>query len=330
MLLEMTMTTNFPWKRLEKPLEGKLTTRRIFEESPCNIFIARDSNDDHQLIFQLHKKYNSLLKDINISISSLKIDLTRQSETTYLLIIKLIDKDALSIFDYVLYAILNDLANEQDEEKIIHNFLKRLKNWQKFMQSKKLGILSDEKIRGLLAELFFMFKFIQQDLGKAEIIIDAWFGPDKLQQDFIFNNVAIEVKSIGSTDKRAITISSINQLASNTDRLFLSVFKVLKANPQDTVELWHLNSLVEEILGLLNLTEKTTLLSKLLEMGYVKDEKYDELIYQIQLVNHYKVEEDFPRLNSSDVPDGILNVKYDIDLNKIEKYKTEITIKDVL
>jgi hypothetical protein len=326
----MTMTTNFSWEKLEQPVEGKLTTRRIFEDSPCNIFIAKDNHDDYYLIFQLHKTYKSLLKDVNISISSLKIDLTKQSDSSYLLMIKLIDSEDLSIFDYVLYAILNDLDFKQEEERIINNFLKKLKNWQKFMQSKKLGLMPDEKIRGLLAELYFMLKFIQQDKDKAELIIEAWYGPDRLQQDFIFNKAAIEIKSISNADKRAVTISSINQLESNIDNLYLSVFKVLKSNPQDNLEMWHLNSLVDEILSLLKPTEKTILISKLLEVGYMKDEKYDELTYQIQLINHYKVEENFPKLISKDIPDGIVNIKYDIDLNKIEKYKTELTLKQVL
>lgn len=89
----MTMTTNFSWEKLEQPVEGKLTTRRIFEDSPCNIFIAKDNHDDYYLIFQLHKTYKSLLKDVNISISSLKIDLTKQSDSSYLLMIKLIDSE---------------------------------------------------------------------------------------------------------------------------------------------------------------------------------------------------------------------------------------------
>lgn len=324
------MTTNFPWEKLEQPVEGKLTTRRIFEDSPCNVFIAKDNHDDYYLIFQLYKTYKSLLRDVNISISSLKIDLTKQSDSSYLLMIKLIDSEDLNIFDYVLYAILNDLDYKQEEEKIINNFLKRLKNWQKFMQSKKLGLMPDEKIRGLLAELYFMLKFIQQDKDKAESIIEAWYGPDKLQQDFIFDNAAIEVKSISNTDKRAVTISSINQLQSNSSHLYLSIFKVLKVNSQNNLEIWHLNSLVDELLSLLKPTEKSVLISKLLEVGYIKDEKYDELTYQIQLINHYKVEESFPKLNSKDIPDGIINVKYDIDLNKIEKYKTELTLKQVL
>ena len=86
-----------------------------------------------------------MLKDVNISISSLKIDLTKQSDSSYLLMIKLIDSEDLSIFDYVLHAILNDLDFKQEEERIINNFLKKLKNWQKFMQSKKLGLMPDEK-----------------------------------------------------------------------------------------------------------------------------------------------------------------------------------------
>lgn len=318
------MKTNFPWEALGKPLEGRLTTRRIFEESSCNIFIARDSSDHWLLLFQLQKNYQMLLKDINISISALKFDLAKQSESNYLLMIKLLDKDSLVIFDYVLHNILHDLMSEKEETQIMNEFLKKLKNWQKFMQSRKLGILSEEKIRGLLAELYFIFCLIQESTDKAELIIDAWYGPNKLQQDFIFNNVAIEVKSIGSTDKMVATISSINQLQSNLTHLYLSVFKVIKFNSTNNLELWSLNSLTDEILKLLKPTEKTVLISKLLEIGYIKDEKYDELTYQIELINHYEVKDDFPKLTSINIPEGIVNIRYDIDLNKINQYKTQL------
>lgn len=327
---EMIMTTNFPWEILDQPSDRNVTIRRIFEESLHNIFIARDSEDNYQAIFQLKEMYKSLLKDSNISINSLQIELAKQPNNSFLLIIKLTNKDNLKIFDHILYAILKDLVYEKDEKGMVINFVRRLKNWQKFMQASKSGILSEEKIQGLLAEIFLMFNLIKNNPDKSELIINSWCGPSGLQQDFIFNNLAIEVKSIGNMDKKTISISSLEQLQSNVSNLYLSVFKTIKTDIQDHIESWSLNGLIDEMLNLLKCDEKTEIISKLLELGYVKDEKYDKSIHKIQLIGHYKVDDDFPKLTSRGIPNGVVNVKYDIDLNKIEQYKTDLILKNIL
>lgn len=317
----MIMTNNFPWGSLDQPTEGNLTRRRVFENSSCNIFIAQDFERDYLLIFELSRPYQHLLKGVNIS--SLNIALFQQANQSFLLSIKLNDKNSLVIFDYIVHAILIELIDQKDEEKLITYFLRSLKEWQRFLQPIPHS-MSEEKIRGLLAELYFMLQLINENHEKADRIISAWCGPSKLQQDFIFEDIAIEVKSIGNTDKQAISISSVNQLQSNVDDLYLSVFKVLKAKQQEEIEVYSLNGLVEELFNLLQSNERMILRHKLLEAGYIKDEQYDYPMYHVQLVNHYKVDENFPKLTSVTIPDGVINVKYDIDLNKISNFRTSI------
>ena len=315
------MTNNFPWERLDQPTEGNLTRRRVFENSSCNIFIAQDFKKDYQLIFELSRPYQYLLKGVNIS--SLNIALFQQTNQSFLLSVKLNDKNSLAIFDYIVYAILIELIDQKDEEKLITCFLKNLKEWQKFLQPIQHG-MSEEKIRGLLAELYFMLQLLNENRKKADRIISAWCGPSKLQQDFIFEDVAIEVKSIGNTDKQIVSISSINQLQSNVNDLYLSVFKILKVNQPEGMEVYSLNGLVEELSNLLQSNERIALRYKLLEAGSMRDEQYNHPLYHVQLVNHYKVDENFPKLTSKAIPDGVINVKYDIDLNKISNFKISI------
>src|SRR3546814_6849352 len=75
--------------------------------------------------------------------------------------------------------------------------------------------------------------------------VDAWTGDDKLQQDFIFDNTAVEVKSLLGRDRNTVRISSEDQLATILDDLFLVTHKLSAA--VDNSGGLSLNALVEVI-----------------------------------------------------------------------------------
>ena len=70
----------------------------------------------------------------------------------------------------------------------------------------------------------------------AEQILHSWYGPERLQHDFIFKDLAVEIKSISSIDKRSVKISSLHQLETNLSELYLYVATVLEA-PDEPVTL---------------------------------------------------------------------------------------------
>ena len=63
--------------------------------------------------------------------------------------------------------------------------------------------------------------------------------------------------------------------------------------------------------------------NKLLEVGYFKEHQvfYDTTYYNITNTTYYKIEEGFPRLIPSNLPLGVEEVKYVINLNLCQAYQ---------
>ena len=312
------MIFNFPWNELAISSQKSLVTRRIYDSSPYDIFIARTYDENYQVVIRVDKNYINQLSNLRINISSIKIDIVKQSNYEFLLI-KLLDQSLIGIFDSILNIILSESVYEEAESAMVHKFLQQLKRWQKFMSTSKTSILSEDKIRGLIAELKFLSELLIDNSLLKQEIIEAWYGPDRLHHDFIFNNTAVEVKSVSNLDKKSVTISSEYQLESNSNQLFLRVYCILKSSVAAENAI-NLNTIIKNISEKLDINERSQFDEKLIECGYIPNEKYDEFNYKIELINNYQVTEDFPRLCSSSLANGVLNVRYDIDLNKIEKF----------
>lgn len=317
------MNKYFPWSSLAMPTYDKLSVRRIFETSNFDIFIAKDCDGAYRCLISLSKNPLIILKSLNLNINSMKIDLAKSEGGLFLLNIKLLNVEMLDIFDYILFILLSECVSENNEDLFVAKLLNNLKNWQRFMQSRK-GILSEEKIQGLIAELQFMHDLIECNKEFSSYVVESWRGPERLQQDFIFENEVVEIKSIGNMDKKTIIISSLDQLQANTEKLYLVVFAVTKCDMLNSGI--SLNELVENLENLLSSSSKLILHEKLLEAGYLKNEKYDDLKYQIRKVGSYLVSDGFPKLTSGAIPDGVVNVKYGIEIDKIEQFKSSICI----
>ena len=79
----------------------------------------------------------------------------------------------------------------------------------------------------------------------------------------------------------------------------------------------------------LDFHERDVFEHKLIECNYIPDSYYDNYNYIVRLINFYEVKDGFPKLDSSLIPLGILNVTYDLDLNIIDSYKYENLFTDV-
>ena len=321
-LLVMIMH-NFPWNELEAPKDDSFITRRIYAQKSHDIFIARDKDKKNILVMMVKENYLDQINKYKININSIRIDVFEKSKDCFFLTVKLLDDNLLEVFDNILKVILSKSIVEHEEKLMIQSFLQQLKRWQKFMSSNQASLLSEEKIRGLVAELTLLSELLSDNPLLGQEVIEAWYGPDRLQHDFIFNNIAIEVKSISNLDKKSVTISSEYQLESNLNKLFLRVYSVLKSNAlvQDTL---NLNSLIDNIYKKLDVGEKICFDKKLIDCGYVPNEKYDDFNYRVDVINNYLVTNVFPKICSSQLDHGVINVRYDVDLNKIDKFSENL------
>lgn len=319
------MSTMLPWSELERPKKSGFTTRRIGENLKSDVYIARDQENNLSLLVHHGQDLRALFNKHRVDVGAVSSDY-RTSPKGFALQFRLQESNLIEYFDQFIQFVLKDLKENDDETKIVEAFLLKLKNWKKFISSSKYGKLSPEQVRGLLAELSFLDCLLTKYPQAAEQILQAWYGPERLQHDFIFKDLAVEVKSVSSIDKRCIKISSLHQLETNLSELYLHVIGVLEA-PENVTDKISLNSMVDELKNKLNQLHEPELMlifeQKLLESHYIPTPHYDSTHYLLRHLNDYMVAEDFPRIYSGTIPNGVFNIRYDLDLNILENYKVD-------
>lgn len=325
------MGTLLKWNELSVPVKHAFTTRRIGEDLKADIFIARDYDNSFSVLVQHQQDLRQLFNRHRVDVGAVSSDY-RELTNGFALQFKLEDVQLIEYFDQFIQFVLKDLQQADNEKLIVEAFLLKLKNWKRFISSSKYGKLSPEQIRGLLAEMNFLDVLLTEYPDAAEQILHSWHGPERLQHDFIFKDLAVEIKSISSIDKRSVKISSLHQLETNLSELYLHVAAVLEA-PENATDKINLNIMVSNLKDKLNQLNDAELLAifeqKLLESHYIPDHYYDNDHYIIRHLSDYTVADDFPRLYSGLIPNGILNVSYELDLNIIDFYKSENLVRKI-
>src|SRR3546814_19068659 len=86
------------------------------------------------------------------------------------------------------------------------------RRWKTFLSGRSQH-LSIEEVRGLFAEIVFLTELIDRQMSSSDAV-EAWLGPERSHQDFIFGNTAVEVKSLSGAERSSVRISSEDQLES--------------------------------------------------------------------------------------------------------------------
>ncbi len=192
------------------------------------------------------------------------------------------------------------------------------------MAGKKRGVLSPEEVRGLFGELLFLCQVIEHTTEQEAL--GAWEGPVSVQQDFILGEMAIEVKTLSGRERNSIRISSEDQLESLKDRLFLKVFRLSEMPESDRAV--SLNELVKQIADTFSdYSMLEVYYDKLAVAGYTELQEYNNQKFVVSEEHLYCVNEEFPKLIRSKVPDGVSHVHYGVEIEKIKRF---LTMNDVL
>lgn len=217
---------------------------------------------------------------------------------------------------------LVDAAALVPSQAALINLLKqRLLLWKKLFQSGNAGCLEKFQIKGLMAELLALRSFLKSSQGGMADIVFAWTGPRKTDQDFVFSDLAVEVKAVAPTADR-VGIASIEQLESATTPIQLWIYYLREAAPDENNCLC-LMGLIAELESLLSSAPNGLLVfrERLLEAGYVEHECYESACFNIMKREKYLVAAGFPRLSTSIVPNGVTDITYSLALSAIAPFK---------
>lgn len=304
-----------PWENIKIP-KVDLSARRIDHKHPLDIYWAKDRLGRYLFVCKLSGECKLPPK----SPSLLGIEITSIEETRQLALC-LKNSSDWELF----FSLCNDIISATRVLKpsaVVPVIFRRIERWREFLKKDKEKLLPERIIKGLIGELVYLNHHLAPKYGMAQSI-DFWTGPEGSPQDFNIQNAAVEVKCQIGTSSPKIKISSAEQLCGQLDELYLFVVTLGRTEPESQDAL-SLPNLIFSIQSMLEEEGHSQQLEKfqdaLLNIGYIHSEEYFTYSYIVASKRFYKVSGEFPRIALSNIPNGVCNVTYDLELKNCEPF----------
>lgn len=319
------MKTN-PWAAIEKPNGPIANAKRVDGSHPFDFFWGLDLDGHQLLIFEYDEVYALSERKPRLNGISV-IDYRPESTGRFRMILSLRQAEHREIF----YLLCNDIVDAtiacKDPGSALQVMMRRTWRWHQLLRGERDGRLSPEAQKGLIGELDFLVTSLLPHFSASEVL-NFWEGPSGSPKDFVIGSRCVEVKARRGAARPFLSISSEHQLdIGEFYALYLYVVDLSACSDNDP-EGFTLNDAVDKAFSLF--CEKdpgsvSILESKLLEVGYLKEDDYSDKSWIKLGVIGYAVTDDFPKIVDTQLPAGIEDVKYKIDLSSITKYMVPIT-----
>ncbi|MBO8223114.1 PD-(D/E)XK motif protein [Prochlorococcus marinus str. XMU1401] len=192
---------------------------------------------------------------------------------------------------------------------------------RKLLSRSRGPLPKEEEIIGLTGELIFLFSLVE----KKQSLWKGWNGPFKASKDYTLSNIDVEFKASLQAGEPSITVNNLNQLEPVLGRSLYLFHSTLVKNPNGDISVPRLiKKIIEKI------DDKDDFNNTLFAAGYSSEHEdlWDAFRFSVIEKSSYKVTNDFPRINqdsfiNSSIPESITKIRYDIELNKLNKFKIE-------
>jgi Putative PD-(D/E)XK family member, (DUF4420) len=314
------MPESSPWDDIAVP-GADFNVRQIPGNIAIPCFWGRDTDGACLFIVELQGDHTVQYRNDVVTVHGIKVDLRSDNHGQQHLVLTLekqIDRD---LFEGLCRTLVSALEHATDSANSLGVGLAHIRRWKTFLSGRGGKRLAPEEIRGLFSELTFLLELLDSGVS-ATTAVEAWLGPERSHQDFIFGNTAVEIKSLSGTERSTVRISSEDQLESLNDELFLRIYRL--SNLPDVHGACSLNEIVATVEKRLGGTKAVADFDrKLLAHDYAPLPEYDEPLFVVSEIRSYRVEKEFPRLIRSRLPSGITKVTYDIELEDIAPYQCD-------
>lgn len=310
------MADSSPWDGIAVPSTG-FNVRQVPIETAVPCFWGRDTTGACLFIAELQGNHTDQFRKNVVSVHGIDVDLRGGETEQQRLVLTLDNQVNRDLFEGLCRTLASALERASDSASSLAVALAHVRRWKTFMSGRSQH-LSAEEIRGLFAELTFLLELIER-LPSSAVAVEAWLGPERSHQDFIFGNIAVEIKSLSGTERSKVRISSEDQLESLNEALFLRIYQLNSLS--DATGSQSLNEIVTVVQAQLGEAEAVEAFDrKLVAHGYAPLPNYDSPRFVVSNVHSYRVGEGFPRLIRSQLPNGIDRLAYDIRLEAIAPY----------
>ena len=237
--------------------------------------------------------------------------------------IYLLDNELKDIFSLFIQNILEDIENSVTESEAITTTLNVVSKWKKLFDKINFNGLSLEQQKGLIGELLFL-NFLLNDENTSANAVNAWTGAEQDFQakDFTLGSVGVEIKFTASKQPR-IKVSNERQLdAENLSDLFLVLYST-EAVKDNGISL---NSIVEQTRQNISTEEERSIFNAKLQLnGYFdEDKEHYGRMYSLKKTFGFAVTSDFPKIVKNQLPLGIYDTSYSIEISAVESFIVEL------
>lgn len=285
---------------------------RVSESHPADIFVGVESGC-RALVYICSNRPPDAPR-----LSAIESDVRQRHDGRWALVLKLRRQELQTLF--------SSLAQDIDDAAIHRGgdlgqaVVARLVRWQSLLSTGTSGMLDDNSLRGLCAELAFLIEEAIPRVGPSSAI-SAWVGPYDAPKDFAFSTSTVEVKATTRAPK-SVRISSLEQLTDCEVPLFLWTLPVTLRDATEP-SAGSVSALVARVRELLCDAAQPleTLNARLLAAGYEERDEYQLKVIELGEASCFRVATDFPRLQRTTTPHGVTCCQYDIAFHELEKHR---------
>jgi hypothetical protein len=313
------MPESSPWDGIAIP-GTDFNVRQVPGETAVPCFWGRNTTGACLFVVELQGSHTDQFRDESVTVHGIEVDLRGGEPGQQRLVLTLEKQVDRDLFEGLCRTLVSALVHATDSASSLAVALAHIRRWKTFLSGHSQH-LSAEEVRGLFAELTFLQELMARWVSTAAAV-DAWVGPERSHQDFIFGNTAVEIKSLSGTERSAVRISSEDQLESLNDELFLRIYRL--SSLPNTKGAQSLNEIVSAIQTRLGEAEAVEAFDrKLVAQGYAPIPDYDGPRFVVSGLHSYRVRDGFPRLMRAQLPTGIHRVAYDVRLEAIAPFECD-------
>lgn len=260
-------------------------------------------------------------KNANFSVARIKSEAHQKD----FLVFELKESKFHDIFCWVAEQGVESVGRHTVERQAVQAFFDVIYKYRSFFDQVAIAGLNREERIGLYGELFVLKSWLDQNPIDINRYINAWKGPDGKNQDFIFEDeTAVEVKSTVANNPDKVVISNIMQLEKGS--LHHVLLEVLSFQMQEGTDAT-LTSLVADIRLLLQSSDELLALfdAMLIKSRYadLHASLYSQEGYFLRKRRTFRVDDKFPRILPSQIPNGVTDLKFSILLASLAEFEVK-------
>ena len=246
--------------------------------------------------------------------------LKNENKKSVELYVYLLDNDLKDIFSLFIQNIIEDIVKSVTENEALTTTFNVISKWKKLFDKINFNGLTIEHQKGLIGELLFLNYLLDNNKSSASIL-NAWTGANFEDKDYVFGSVGVEIK-LTSSKYPKIKITNERQLdTENLNELFLILYTTEEVKENG----FSLNSLIEQTRQKIVTSDELSFFNeRLLLLGYREDDRehYGKM-FSLKNTFGFTITPDFPKIVKSQLPLGIYNASYSIELSAVENFITE-------